>query len=126
MSLTSMKTLTRNFEKSINSGHYHYQSDSQISEQSIEDFELSCSQHYIQRVAGGFSMKTKIFPDSLDMKDIIAWGVGTSLRIHDLWISETPFATHSGGQSANHSSMKTEWHQGLGHCGISMLKIHVS
>ena len=31
-----------------------------------------------------------------------AWGVAW-LRTPDLWISETPFSTHSGGKCANHS-----------------------
>ena len=45
--------------------------------------------------------------------DCMALWVGAWFWNHDLWISETPFATHSGGQCANDSAMthpsKMDW-----------------
>ena len=32
----------------------------------------------------------------------MSWGM---VRMHELWIFETPFTTHSSGQSTNHSGM---------------------
>ena len=40
-----------------------------------------------------------------DNYEWIAFMSWSGVRIHDLWISETPLATHSGSQRANHSAM---------------------
>ena len=45
----------------------------------------------------------------------LLYGKERGFIIHDLWISKTPFVTHSCGQRANHQAMihppKAELHQ---------------